>query len=399
MSMLAAAGIYLVLDVNSPTQGFHLNRYEPWTTYNEEYLENVFKVVEQFSYYNNTLGFFAGNEIVNDITSAKNSPVYVKAVIRDIKQYIDRNSPRPIPVGYSAADDLNYRMPFLQYLECMDQSTMESVDFYGVNSYQWCGEQTFYTSGFNTLVNDYSSYSLPLFFSEYGCNEVLPRGFGEVHTLYSNDMVDVFSGGLVYQYSQEPNNYGLVELASNGDAKLLKDFLTLKSKFDTLPPLDYYHIAKSMKENVRDIDYKKKIQKFAVPPCGTTYDHIDISAGLPKTLAKDLIDRGVNVERGKLVALSQQELTCLYDIKDPEGQPFQIIKTIEPKIDYMSGTPLIPGKKIKYQNGMYDDEDSDILPGSESDSDSEQQNITILGRISNYLSRVFNLIVTKFHNQ
>lgn len=71
MSILATAGIYLVLDVNSPLPGHHLNRYEPWVSYNEEYLENVFKVIEQFSYYNNTLGFFAGNEIINDKTSAK----------------------------------------------------------------------------------------------------------------------------------------------------------------------------------------------------------------------------------------------------------------------------------------------------------------------------------------
>jgi 1,3-beta-glucanosyltransferase GAS4 len=38
MSYLAAAGIYLILDVNSPLDGQHLNRYEPWTTYTEAYL-------------------------------------------------------------------------------------------------------------------------------------------------------------------------------------------------------------------------------------------------------------------------------------------------------------------------------------------------------------------------
>lgn len=71
MSLLASVGIYLVLDVNSPLQGHHLNRYEPWTTYNADYMANVFKVIDQFSAYNNTLGFFAGNEIVNDELSAK----------------------------------------------------------------------------------------------------------------------------------------------------------------------------------------------------------------------------------------------------------------------------------------------------------------------------------------
>ena len=59
-------------------------------------------------------------------------------------------------------------------------------------------------------------------FSEYGCNEVLPRNFDEVPVLYTNDMIDVFSGGLVYEFTQEPNNYGLVKVLSNGDIKVLR---------------------------------------------------------------------------------------------------------------------------------------------------------------------------------
>ena len=38
MSYLAAAGIYLILDVNSPLDGQHLNRYLPWTTYTQAYM-------------------------------------------------------------------------------------------------------------------------------------------------------------------------------------------------------------------------------------------------------------------------------------------------------------------------------------------------------------------------
>lgn len=86
-----------------------------------------------------------------------------------MKTYIEYNSPRTIPVGYSAADDLQYRISLSDYLECIDKNPNESVDFYGVNSYQWCGEQTFYTSGYNVLVDDYSTYSRPVFFSEYVC--------------------------------------------------------------------------------------------------------------------------------------------------------------------------------------------------------------------------------------
>ena len=185
MSLLAAAQIYLILDVNSPKQNEHLNRYEPHTTYTEAYLTHIFLVIEQFSYYNNTLGFFAGNEIVNDGASAKSSLVYIKAVVRDMKKYISFNSPRHIPVGYSAADDLMFRTSLSEYLECEGDNPYESVDFYGVNSYQWCGEQSFYTSGYNILVDDYSAYTRPVFFSEY----VSKQNYPSQTLLTTQDMV------------------------------------------------------------------------------------------------------------------------------------------------------------------------------------------------------------------
>lgn len=166
MTMLASAGIYLVIDVNSPLPNHHLNRYEPWTTYNKEYLKNVYQVVDQFSEYNNTLGFFAGNEVVNDKVSATNSAVYIKALVRDIKNYIEHHAPRIIPVGYSAADDLRYRVSLSEYLQCVDATLSDSVDFYGVNSYQWCGKQTMQSSGYDKLVKAYSDFRQPIFFSE-----------------------------------------------------------------------------------------------------------------------------------------------------------------------------------------------------------------------------------------
>jgi len=123
MSYLAAAGIYLILDVNSPLDGQHLNRYEPWTTYTKAYLysslvamvliyrTHIFAVIEAFKGYDNFLGVFAGNEVINDDKSAEMSPRYVKAVVRDMKNYIAAHVSRSIPVGYSAADDLKVCSP------------------------------------------------------------------------------------------------------------------------------------------------------------------------------------------------------------------------------------------------------------------------------------------------
>ncbi|ODQ81973.1 glycoside hydrolase family 72 protein [Babjeviella inositovora NRRL Y-12698] len=308
MTLLASAGIYVVIDVNSPLENQHLNRYEPWTTYNEFYLEHVFKVVEQFSFYNNTLGLFAGNEIINDRKSARESPVYTKALIRDIKTYIAYNSPRSIPVGYSAADDLNYRMPLSQYLECAEDDPFVSVDFYGVNSYQWCGEQTFYTSGYNVLVEDYAKFTKPVFFSEFGCNEVTPRLFEEVKAIFSEDMVGVFSGGLVYEYSQEANNYGLVDIDASGNVQMLEDFEALRNQLEMVEDKPFTKTKHSPHRNI--------------PMCEETYKNLDVSKGLPKSLAEDLILDGVSVERGNFVDLEVSNLFTKYKIFYPDGSRY-----------------------------------------------------------------------------
>jgi len=45
-------------------------------------------------------------------------------------------------------------------------------------------------------------------------------------------MTSVFSGGLVYEYSQEPNNYGLVQISDDrGSVEKLADFEALKKQF------------------------------------------------------------------------------------------------------------------------------------------------------------------------
>lgn len=299
MSMLAMAGIYLVLDVNSPRVGESLNRYEPWTTYGPDYLQRIFQVVEQFSWYNNTLAFFMGNEIVNDERSAIVSPPYIRAVTRDIKDYIRYNSPRIIPVGYSAADDLRYRIPLADYLTCGDDDS--AVDFYGVNSYQWCGEQTFQTSGYDLLVRDHEKFTVPIFLSEFGCNLVRPRLFQEVEMLFSPSMTHVFSGGLVYEFTQEVNNYGLVTLNANGSASLNSDFETLREKFSNV-------VADS--STIPVLSKPQPRQK-----CGTYYESFSPSYEEPNSFGTEMIRNGVRVMRGQY--LPQFELReSKYEIYD-----------------------------------------------------------------------------------
>ncbi|KAI9037818.1 1,3-beta-glucanosyltransferase gel1 [Aspergillus affinis] len=225
MNALADAGIYLVLDVNTPK--YSLNRAQPKESYNDVYLQYIFATVDKFAKYKNTLAFFSGNEVINDGPSSKAAP-YIKAVTRDLRQYIRKRNYREIPVGYSAADIDTNRLQMAQYMNCGTDD--ERSDFFAFNDYSWCDPSSFTTSGWDQKVKNFTGYGLPLFLSEYGCN-TNKRKFEEVAALYSEKMTGVYSGGLVYEYSQESSNYGLVKVSSDS-VKTLDDFDALKSAFD-----------------------------------------------------------------------------------------------------------------------------------------------------------------------
>jgi 1,3-beta-glucanosyltransferase GAS5 len=157
MSALDAAGIYLVLDVNTPK--YSLNRAQPGMSYNDVYLQSVFATVDAFAKYSNVLAFFSGNEVINDGASTAAAP-YVKAVTRDMIQYIKSRGYRQIPVGYSAADVSSNRQQMADYMNCGSDDVRS--DFFAFNDYSWCDPSSFTQSGWDQKVKNFSDYSIPL---------------------------------------------------------------------------------------------------------------------------------------------------------------------------------------------------------------------------------------------
>ena len=190
-------------------------------------------VVDIFAPYDNVLGFFAGNEVTNNNTNTPAS-AFVKAAIRDTKAYIANKGYRKIPVGYSANDDSITREAIAEYFACGDSSS--AVDFYGINMYEWCGNSTYQSSGYEARTQEFSNYSIPIFFSEYGCNVPEPRIFTEVQAIYSSPMTDVWSGGIVYEWFQETNDYGLVTQISSSSVSMLPDYAALSKQLQDISP-------------------------------------------------------------------------------------------------------------------------------------------------------------------
>lgn len=157
MELLAKAGIYLVLDLNTPK--YSLNRADPINSYNAEYLQNVFATVDSFAKYDNTLAFFSGNEVIDTADNSWVAP-WVKAITRDIRQYIGSRGYRKIPVGYSAADVNANRLEMALYMNC--GSDDERSDFFAFNDYSWCAPSSFEQSGWDQKVKNFTGYGLPL---------------------------------------------------------------------------------------------------------------------------------------------------------------------------------------------------------------------------------------------
>ncbi|KAJ5150844.1 uncharacterized protein N7482_010096 [Penicillium canariense] len=201
MQLLSEAGIYLISDLSDPTQS--IDRSDPtWLT---SLYSRYTSVIDELSQYNNTIGFFAGNEVANTVATT-DSAAFVKAAVRDMKTYIKEKGYRSMGVGYATADVSSIRVDLADYFDC--QSSDESVDFWGYNIYSWCGNSTYAESGYQDRTEQFRNYTVPVFFAEYGCNEVTPRTFTEVKALYGDTMSEVWSGGIVYMYFQETNNYG-----------------------------------------------------------------------------------------------------------------------------------------------------------------------------------------------
>ena len=113
----------------------------------------MFAVIEAFKGYDNLLALFAGNEVVNDEQSAAVSPRYVKAVVRDMKNYIAAHVYRSIPIGYSAADDLKVALVQLSLLIVVPCWIARVFDLWWYLCWLlWCQYISMYTSLWSLLI-------------------------------------------------------------------------------------------------------------------------------------------------------------------------------------------------------------------------------------------------------
>ena len=263
-------------------------------------------------------------------------PPYLRAVTRDLTNYIAKNSPRLIPVGYSAADVRDILIDSWAYLSCGidgQASDPSRIAFFGLNSYSWCGSTSmtanYDASGYDDLTETFGNTTIPVFFSEYGCNKIMPRVFDEVPVIYGN-MTSVMSGGIVYEYPQDiANDYGLVWLYDNGTAQIREDFDNLQSQYNKL--------------DIRALQSDNSSGATArAPRCSSDLiqsDQFSASFDLPSVPegGQDLIDNGIQDPRnGKLVSVTETSVSL--PVYGSNGNQLQNV-AIKPLAESESNTP------------------------------------------------------------
>ncbi|CAG8957627.1 hypothetical protein HYFRA_00010494, partial [Hymenoscyphus fraxineus] len=205
MKIFADAGIYLWLHLDT----FNTSIVSDAPTWTPRQFTAFTEVLDVMHQYENVGGFWIGNEVVAKPTQANASP-FIKAAAADIKAYIALKQYRTLPIGYSGADVAEVRKELQNYLAC-EPNPMDNIDFYGLNSYEWCGDSSFTVSGYSNLQKMSESYPIPIFFSETGCNLPAPRLFTDQGAIFGPEMSGTWSGSIVYEWVQEANNYGLVK--------------------------------------------------------------------------------------------------------------------------------------------------------------------------------------------
>eukprot|EP00529_Nitzschia_sp_RCC80_P011899 CAMPEP_0113472822 /NCGR_PEP_ID=MMETSP0014_2-20120614/17718_1 /TAXON_ID=2857 /ORGANISM="Nitzschia sp." /LENGTH=579 /DNA_ID=CAMNT_0000365553 /DNA_START=44 /DNA_END=1786 /DNA_ORIENTATION=+ /assembly_acc=CAM_ASM_000159 len=225
MCRLQQAGIYVIVGLLAECENCAILGdpapacYPPGLKERGEFIINV------FARYSNTLAFSAGNEVTlfaPDRQIEVNAPCQ-KKFLRDMRSYVNNCSqvvntilPRKIPIGLVNWDSL--REIQSNYFICRTDPNdpMENAEWYGMNIYQHC-DPTAQTVdelfGWSFMRDDFAAlnHPVPVVVAEYGCVDDFPAvdGFAaqrtwlQVDALYREDYVDVFAGGVAFEFSTE----------------------------------------------------------------------------------------------------------------------------------------------------------------------------------------------------
>lgn len=131
-------------------------------------------------------------------------------------------------------------------------------------------------SGYVNLQEQAKNFPVPIFFSETGCNTPGPRLFEDQAAIFGPEMVEDWSGAIIYEWIEETNNYGLISYGPKVDPTVTgKDIYDGFTRAGTPTPVqpDFSNLseqwAKITPTGVAKADYDPKIVSTRACPSST----------------------------------------------------------------------------------------------------------------------------------
>lgn len=296
MCTLQRAGIYVIVGLLAECYECGIGPNEAPSCYPPSLKTRGQWIINEFSKYTNTLVFSAGNEVTlyaRDRQIAINAACQ-KKFLRDMRAYVNScaNYPasvlsRRVPIGMVNWD--SERELQARYFNCRTDPTdeLENAEWYGLNAYLHCQPEVVTVeglAGWHKIRRDFESFnlSIPVIFAEYGCRERFPtigefeaqRTWIQVDALYSEEFVETFAGGVVFEYSAEKHivdhstqsnpwpYYGFMKLQYGVGyfSPVECDHMTVQCQYNPYP--EYYILRTKMNEV--DVSFAPNLNDFMV---------------------------------------------------------------------------------------------------------------------------------------
>ncbi|KAH7323683.1 Glucanosyltransferase-domain-containing protein [Rhexocercosporidium sp. MPI-PUGE-AT-0058] len=225
-----AAGIYLLV-IFSTASG--LTQSE--TYWNDDQYAYQTKLIDYLSPYSNVLGYILYTASTGLQSSERTRGLaFIKARIRDVKEYMQSSNYRQIPIGLmeSSSDMLESTA---QYLEC-GNSTNEIGDFWVSVQNIECEDEILlpFEEAMQNRSETYDRFEVPLVLMDKTCSKARARNFTWVASLFGPQFSTVWSGALFDDWYSWNAGYGLVNITNNqsGSPQLSKSpaYSTLSSQ-------------------------------------------------------------------------------------------------------------------------------------------------------------------------
>jgi hypothetical protein len=192
MTQLQAAGIYVLINLGGPNEQIMQTQ-----TWDRELQRRFFGVAEGLMGYSNLLGFYT--------TGTAITIPFVKAAVRDLKQFLKSKGQGHVPVGYSSlirGKDLS------DVLNCGDKES--SIDFMALELDPLCSSLNQTQETVEIAAAQYRDYSIPLMFWGSRCVPQVQGNIGAIPSIYESNITKVTTGAFMFSYfgSRRSNQTG-----------------------------------------------------------------------------------------------------------------------------------------------------------------------------------------------